>query len=1021
MPLVYEVTDVFNPKKELKKTEVEIGFNTKDYLLDENASYYLYVNNRLIEHETKLHEKDIALFIPKVKGSLVIGLIVAVVIAAAIYFFMDITIPALNGLPESDPVYTLKGQQNQLKLGEPIERHYGEVRHWPSYASRPYNQFVDDEQWLFALLCVGIGSYNVSDVRIDDTPIGNFENAEYEVYQPGENVTLFPTHVQTSSEIGGIELIGPNEAGHDWSGPFIVVNTLKTAYRLEIDLSFRAGLYRTKNDGKLSNRTVNATFEYRKINNSGDPIGDWITLTEFSKTLKTVNSKRYTIGVNVDSGRYEIRGKRTTNKSDDFKIRDTLTWESARAFINTNQNFGNVTLIAFKLQASNSLNDNSNSKFNVRVQSKSYKYNGTSWNIEVTRNPIWAFCDILLSDYGRNLAPKFLDLDTIVQLANDIEEEELYFDATFDSRGNIWQALIDCLMGSRSRPNLPGTLISIVRDVVLTIPTSCFNPSNISPESFKVTHNFVRVSDKDGLEVEYVNADSWKRETVICLIGNDRGINLEKVRLIGCKDRNKAYQWGMYQRASQIYKKTNVSFTTGLEGSTVTFGDLVAVQYDLLPNDFDTIPEHTGKIAENIYWNDDDNTVITLPFAPVFEEDETYRIALSDTQGFMRGPYICSQGLDNTVIVEGQLDLSYFEMNSSEELPSYFFGITGKEVSLFNIIGITPGSKYGEVNLTLSPYDDRVFEYLDDNAPVINNDFQIPVTPSHSIVNNLQVTALAYTILQVQVTWESAIGASSYFLEISYDGNDYTRVLQTPLNNAIVDIDPGEIWIRVAANGLSVGPWTVWTGEVGIPATVPFQPDKPELSEPFEGSNLYLTTNEHSLATSYTWKISILDDALTDLVEISSIDTDTPFLVYSSGLAKADALLASVSLKRDITATVFAENSLGLSEESEIIEVTNNLPSVITGLSVTEIQDLTTTKRYLFQWDSAFETDIESYKLYVDTVTGFTPDLTNLIISTNANSAESILTVGTTYFWVIGVKDRWGNEIVLTGEQTFTA
>jgi len=676
-------------------------------------------------------------------------------------------------------------------------------------------------------------------------------------------------------------------------------------------------------------------------------------------------------------------------------------------------------LIALKLKASNNLNDNSNSKINVSLQSSSYKFDGLTWNIATTRNPIWAFCDILLSEYGRNLSTRFLDMATIAELATDLDSEGIYFDGTFDSRTTVWQALNDVLMSSRCRPNLPGTLISIVRDVALSIPTICFNPSNILPDTFKVSHGFVRSNDKDGLEVEYVNPTTWERETVTCLYGNDRGINPEKVKLIGCKDRTAAYRWGMYKRATEVLKKTNVSFSTGLEGSTITFGDLAAVQHDLLPNDFDTVPEHTGKIVAPIFW-DGVFTVITLPFAPKFELGETYRIALSDTKGVMHGPYVCSQGYANNVIISGNLDLSLFAVSANEEPVSYFFGITGKEVSLFNIIGITPGSNHGDVNLVLTPYDSRVFDFLGDTAPALSNDFVIPETPSHPTVANLIVTPLAYTITQARVSWSPALGAINYIVEISYDGDNYDRILQTPLTNAIIDIDAGTIFVRVAAVGLSIGPFAVWTGTVGIASTVPFKPAKPELEEPFTGSNLYLSTNLESLATGYRWKIFILDDALMGLVEISSIETTTPFLTYSSTTAKAAATAKSLIYKRDISVVVEAFNAIGPSEESDIFGTANNTPSVITGLDTTEIQDFTTSKRILFFWDSSPETDIESYKLYLDTTTGFTPGPSNLLITTNGNSAESVLTVGTSYYWVIGVKDRWGEDIILTAEQTFT-
>lgn len=1001
MPLVYEVTDPFHPTNNLKKTIVEVGFNTDDYIKEKHVKYHVYVNNKPIIKGHQLHENDIVLLVPKINGSVIIGIVIAVIIAAAVYFFLDRSIPTLSGIPEPDPVYTLKGQQNQIKQGEPIERHYGQVRHWPSYASRPYNRYIGQEQWLYSLLCIGVGEYIVDEVLIDDTPIANFPNAEYAIYKPGEKVKLFPTNVQTSSEVGGIELKGPNQSSYDWSGPFNVVNAGDIGYRIQIDLSFRGGLHRTNSKGKLEKRSVSATFEYRKIDNDGNPLGDWINLTNFSKNLKTVKTQRFTVSINVPDGRYQIRGKRTTNKSSDFKVRDTLHWESAKAFIETKQNFGNVTLLALKLQASNSLNDNSRNKFNVRIRSKCNVYNGTDWVLTETRNPVWAFCDILISDYGRNIAPKFLDLPTIVSLANEVQEDGIYFDGTFDSRGTIWNALTEILMSSRCRPNLTGTLISIVRDSAMSIPTICLNAHNIVPDSFKVSHGFVKANDKDGLEVEYINPVTWKRETVLCLIGNDKGVNPEKVILPGCKDRDKAYQWGLYQRASTLYQRTNVSLTTGLEGSTVTFGDLAAIQHDLLPNDFDTIPEHTGKIKESIYW-DNGNTIITLPFPPVFVESEVHRIALSDNQGVMRGPYVCIKGEGNSVIIEGNLDLTLFEVNNDEEMPSYFFGVTGKEVSLFKVIGITPGSKYGEVNLNLSPYDERIYEFVGEQAPAKSNDFVIPPVTNIPIIENLNVESLDYTLEQVLVSWNPSIGASNYLIEISYNGEDYDEVNQIPSSSLVIDADPGEIWVRVAALGVINGPWSYWTGTLGMPA----------LTELFVGSTLNIETKLDDLATEYRWKITILDNDLIEHIVISTVITVTNFLSYDSLQAQNDSDAAMIELKRNLEVTVTSVNFEGESQESFPLAVTNPLPEPVTNLTA-----LITGSNVLFNWDSLI-LDLDYYSLFVSTIDGFVPSISNRITTTNSNSVEKFLGPPNTYYYIVGIKDKWGEEIIYTEQQS---
>ena len=89
--------------------------------------------------ETKLEHGDCVYFMPHV-GEPISLIILAVVAVVAVVVALSVAPPVVGQTPEADPVYAIKGQKNQIRLGNPIEDGYGRVRMWPSYATRAYNQ-----------------------------------------------------------------------------------------------------------------------------------------------------------------------------------------------------------------------------------------------------------------------------------------------------------------------------------------------------------------------------------------------------------------------------------------------------------------------------------------------------------------------------------------------------------------------------------------------------------------------------------------------------------------------------------------------------------------------------------------------------------------------------------------------------------------------------------------------------------------------------------------------------------------
>jgi hypothetical protein len=136
--------------------------------------------------------------------------------------------PGARGTEQPSPTYTLNAQGNTARLEQPIPVQYGRLLCYPDFAAAPYTEFAGNEQYLYQLLCIGQGHYDIEDVRIEDTPLSSFAEVETEIVPPGGSLTLFPSQVITSVEVSGQEM--PPPATASWSRSGTVVTVTETAH-----------------------------------------------------------------------------------------------------------------------------------------------------------------------------------------------------------------------------------------------------------------------------------------------------------------------------------------------------------------------------------------------------------------------------------------------------------------------------------------------------------------------------------------------------------------------------------------------------------------------------------------------------------------------------------------------------------------------------------------------------------------------------------------------------------------------
>lgn len=989
---VIELLNPFN-KNERNQYTVQHVQSIRDILNAKNITEFnlptiCFVNNNPVLRKdwdaNNLKHGDTVVFASQMQGPVlpaigaffaeltVMEIVYGVLTVASIAAGIALQPPELSNGREPDPTYSLNGASNQLRLNSPIEVAYGRNKLWPSYASRPFTRYLSNEQYLYQLLCLGQGEFDIEGVFIDDTNIDDFLEIEYEVVEPNQPVTLIPTNVVTSVEVSNIELVGTGwDTETNWTTAFNANASGTLATQLEVDLIHTTGIYYQDSKGGTWSLTASALFQYQEIDDTGTPIGAWTTLKNYNEAAYSLSPLRKTFTATVAAGRYRVRARRTNADSTSTRDQDTIAWGALRAVLEDTTDYGNVTLIAIKAKASNNLNSNSSNKVACIATRKLPIYSGGVWSaLTATRNPVWAFCDAVRANYGAKLADTYLDLTSLLSIATALDTEAIRFDWVFDQKSTLWEVLTVIAKVAYGSPTIQGSVFSIVRDVARTLPSGVFNQENILKGSLQWNVRLFEQGEYDSVEIEYIDDTTWKAETVVCSVESSPEDYPEKIKLIGCMNRDKAYQYGLYLAAAKRYRRETINFSTGKEGLIPTFGDLISISHDV------------PRWGSGGYVVDIDVTGLIIETSePVSFGSGNHYIILRKKDGTATEPLLVTSGTDsNHVVLDAPLVDSYY-FDDVNEPPFYHFGKADLWAKLAIVTSTKPNGK--QVDIQAIPYDTRLYQFYEEVAPELGStsDTVVPALPT---VTGLTVSELPSSLTQVLVSWDAADGAKAYVLERkSGDAENWETVVTTTNNSFVLTVEPIYLYLRVAGVNIGRGAWDEWEGDVGTTQSLPYDVSDVELVSDFVGDSVSVQWNNIVNATGY--KVEVRQDSGATLIRTANVLT--PNFVYTIGDAIADA-----DINRALQIRVYATNTIGDSAGYESINVSNPIPAVPTGFAFVYSSETSSHVYYTFEWTANSESDIESYRVYGSATTGFTPSGANLLATVQDTTATIQLT-----------------------------
>lgn len=480
----------------------------------------------------------------------------------------------------------------------------------------------------------------------------------------------------------------------EWSSEFVATPGKETTTAIEIDFFFPNGLGYIRDNGDVTSQGLGIEIQYR--NADGGP------RTTISKWYEnwTLDQIGITESISVPQMRPAVRVRRVGASATSTQVKDTIQWYGLKSRLRTRTSYPRWTTMAAKLRVGGRLGAQSENQINVvATRMLPVLQSDGTWSAPQPTRDISAFARYITGSIG--YSDLNLDADELRRL-----------DAIWKARGETLDHVYDlttaqdalklAFRAGFSELTVSHGLIRPVRDDVRTQFEQSYSPLNMT-KPLRESVSPRKPMDPDGVEVEYIDAETWTSMTVKCLLPGDQGFKLEKLKLDGVTDRVRAWRIGMRRRREQAYRNREYSFGTEMDAFNSEYLSYVPLfddepgnaQMGLLVNISPASGGALLRISEPLRW------VADVP----------HSVGYRTPEGKFVGPFVASPGPDDYSIIT-DIPQPRPEVSLKQELPHIYFGLTADWLKPALITNIQARGT-DATDVTAANYDVRV--YADDN------------------------------------------------------------------------------------------------------------------------------------------------------------------------------------------------------------------------------------------------------------------------------------------------------------------
>lgn len=613
------------------------------------------------------------------------------------------------GASAESPSLFLSGGQNDARPFDVIPQVLGFCRIFPPLASKSYTEPLGDKNYLRMLLTPGYGELALSDFKIGEDALTNYEDVESESVAgtAGDaDLALFTNQVdQTTFNIALTESTSWIERTSDINGD-----------ELSIDITFPQGMFRLDSNGNRSAQTVQFEINFREVGS-----GTWLTpSSNIRQTADSYSTGTWTItgsrqqalqhGLAWDvssQGQYEIRIRRITTDPSDTQTFNQGFWTALRTVTKTDPvSFTEAYLakIALRIKATDQLNSTIDS-FNCIAKTVCDDWNGVAWVSGETNNPASLFRYVLQGAANVNaVADNEINLTKLQEWHDFCVANGYTFNQVRDFRASVQETLEDICAAGRAGLTLEDGKWSVVIDDTVSTVTTHITPRNSWGFQFEKGFD----DEHEAWRVRFVNGDDGYRQDEMLV--PFPGFTVESatvfgtLNLPGVTDPDHVYHLARYLGAVAQSRPERWSVAQDFESIVVRPGDRVRLTHDVIAAGL-----NSGRISSVTLNGSGYATAIDID-EPVFMDAAT-RYAVVVRRGY---------STDTSQIWEvqpiggaEQTSLTFITPVDSSLLPEvgdlFSFGLWGSEVEEASVLRIDPERDFA-ARITMVPYTSTLFD-----------------------------------------------------------------------------------------------------------------------------------------------------------------------------------------------------------------------------------------------------------------------------------------------------------------------
>ena len=367
------------------------------------------------------------------------------------------------------------------------------------------------------LVVWGYGPLNVSDMKIGETPIAEFEDVEIETREGrvGEaDLTLYTNSVMQEN----FSVLLSAADG------YTLKRTEPDAESISLDFALPRGLAHFNDDGSRSSLSVTIRIEYRLVGTQAwiqSPGRTWSSGGTPAAIRAGHEITRAEIIAAGGPGQYEVRVRRTTPDRPSERDIDEIYWATLRSFeasdaINFDQPLARTAL---RIRATDQLHA-SVDQLNGICAAPILDWDGAAWVEGETSNNAAIYRHILQGAARSNPIPDSrIDLDAIEAWHDFCRINNYEYNGVLDTSGSLHDALREVAAAGRASPSYADGKWSVIVDTGVQTPVQHFTPRNSS--GFRAERTFADIPD--GIRVRFRNRnEGWRDdERVIYQDGHD--------------------------------------------------------------------------------------------------------------------------------------------------------------------------------------------------------------------------------------------------------------------------------------------------------------------------------------------------------------------------------------------------------------------------------------------------------------------------------------------------------------------